>query len=234
MQVEEIKQELDKYGLKPTEKVEVKDPLTGEKRMIAIDRTGNNESKLVVALADPNLSREKKDHALSMYLWERGAESSSLMVDLMRYKGQHSKQNQLFSSRMRLDFETFVNSFTGYLANQSRLIGLTLGVNIDEEKRAFENWLKLPGNSARGFTYRDFNNLGDRTHVALVEMAIYAYEEAESLRLAIDKIVKAREAMKGGGVYVDRMGRPYSVNDPGLEEIIKAERELEKENENVK
>ncbi len=219
--------------LEPVEQVKVKDPFTGKTEIVTLDRTGTTEKSLIVALADPNLTRERKDHVLSMYLYERGKESMSLIVDLMRYKGQHSREGQVFQSRMRMDFESFVNSFTLYLQNQSRLLGITLGVDMEKEKIDFMDWLSKQ--KAKGLTYRDFCE--DRTpdaefnttRLALIEMGIYAQDEANSLMKAVEQIVQARMAMKGGGIYVDKMGRPFSVNDPSLDEIIKKEREIENE-----
>jgi hypothetical protein len=217
----------------PNDKVEIEDPFTHEKRIISLDRTGHTEKNLILTLADPTLSRDRKDHALSMYLYERGAESTSMIIDLFRYKGQHSKESQVFQSRMRYDFEAFVNSFTRYLTNQSRLLGITLDINIAKEKEEFEGWLELPNNKGKGYTYKNFcksqrfANGADSTRNALIEMAIYAQEEAEALRKAIDRIVQARMASQGGGIYVDSRGRPFDVNDPELEEIIKADREIQ-------
>lgn len=215
----------------------MKDPLTGETKMIVLDRTGHNEKDLGKMLMDPKLSRDRKDHALSMYLFERGAQNVSMIIDLFRYKGEHSKQSQVFQSRMRLDFETFVNSFVAYLDNQSRLIGITLGVDIKKEKEDFEKWIKLPGNLKKGYTYLDFcksrqSDVKFNTQrIALIEMAIYSQDESDALIKGIEDLVKARMAMKGGGVFVDKSGKPYSVNDPELDDIIKKEREIEDEAE---
>lgn len=231
-----MKKELKDKGLKPYEQVEVEDPFTHEKKMISLDRTGHNEKSLIMALADPNLSRDRKDHALSMYLWERGAQSASLIADIMRYKGQYSKENQVFQARMRFDFEAFVNSFTNYLDNQAHLLGITLCIDIPKEKKEFEAWLKVGENAGKGYTYKDFYEITEKKHelwtetkLALVELALYAQDEADALKKAIQNIQVARMAMKGGGIYVDKQGKPYSVNDPALEDIIKAEKEIDKQ-----
>lgn len=251
---EKLTATLKKYGLEPVEQVEVTDPLSGKKSMIVIDRTGFNEKKLIVALADPNTTRDQKDHFLSMYLWERGSEGGSFMVDLIRYKGEHTKESRLFTARTKMDFDTFVGSFTHYLQEQSNLLGITLGVDIGSEKKLFENWLqdkrdfdkkikeKNPDYVMPAYHYIDFAmamkakpkfadefNDADRMKAALIEMAIYSFEEANRLRTAMENLTKARQAMKGGGIYTDRMGRPYDLNDPALDEVIKAERKLQEE-----
>ena len=216
----------------------MRDPLTGETKLVVLDRAGHTEKGLAQVLSDPNTTRDRKDHALSMYLFERGAQDVSLIVDMFRYKGQHSKQSQVFQSRMRLDFETFVNSFVAYLDNQARLIGATLGVDIKKEKEEFVRWVKMEKQlGGKDKSYKDFresNELSetiDYTKIALVEMAMYAQDESDALIKGIEDIVKARMAVKGGGVYVDKSGKPYSVNDPELDSIIKKEREIEEEAE---
>ncbi len=233
----DIKAQLKRKGLEAVQQIEVRDPITNKVSIVNIDRTGHGESRLILALADPNLSREKKDHYLSMYMWELGKESMSMMVDLMRYKGEHTREGRVFQSRMRFDFETFVNSFTFYLQNQSRLLGITLGLDIEKERGEFKAWLKSEDRRGKSYSYKDYCEykgdgdiaFKDRAHIALIEMAIYASDEAESLIKAVRNITQAREAMKGGGIYVDRSGRPYSVNDPDIMEIIKKEREIENE-----
>lgn len=219
----------------PTYQVRVKDPLTGQTKLVTFDRAGHTEQKLIIALADPNLKRDQKDHALSMYLFERGAENSSMLIDLFRYKGEHTKESRVFQSRMRFDFEAFVSMFTNYLKNQSRLLGLTLGVNIPNEKKKFEDWLKLPENKDRANSYIDYQKSTKKKftvdRVALIEMAIYSLDEAERLAKNIENIANARMATKGYGIYVDKSGHPFNVNEPGLDEIIKKDRELQQEAE---
>lgn len=209
--------------------------MTGKKSLITLDRTGHTEQKLIVALANPDLSREKKDHALSMYLWERGAENSSLLVDLMRYKGEHTKESRVFQSRMRFDFESFVAIFISHLVGQAERLGKTLGIDIREEKSAFENWLHLPNNTEKEYTYLNYYQSNaseiDLDRVALIEMAMYDLDQADSLRKSVDRITQARMARQGGGIYVDRNGRPFNANDPDIEEIVKKDRELQQEAE---
>lgn len=227
----------------PTYQVQVKDPLTGDTKLVNFDRAGHTEQKLIIALANPDLKRDQKDHALSMYLFERGAENSSMLIDLFRYKGEHTKESRVFQSRMRFDFEAFVSMFTSYLRNQSRLLGLTLGVNIKEEKEKFQKWLELPKNKNRfsegiPLTYVDYFKTTSNSknklvieRAALIEMGIYSLDEAERLAKNVENIANARMATKGYGIYVDKRGRPFNVNEPGLDEIIKQDRELQEEAE---
>lgn len=219
----------------------MKDPFSGKDKLVVLDRAGHTEQKLIIALANPDLKRDQKDHALSMYLYERGAENTSMLVDLMRYKGEHTKESRVFQSRMRFDFESFVTTFTNYLRTQSQLLGLTLGVNIAQEKEKFIIWLKEfkeknPDNGKR-LCYLDYIKAISKSkkipaeRAALIEMAIYSQDEAENLTNAVNRIATARMVAKGYGIYVDRRGRPFNVNDPEVDEIIKKDREIEKEAE---
>lgn len=234
--------ELDKYGLKPHEEVKITDPLTGETRTITLDRTGTNENKLIMALADPDLTRDRKDHIISMYLWERGKESSSFLVDLFRFKGEHTKETRAFKSQMRFDFEIFVSQFSKYIREQSRLIGITLGVDIFKERESYQNWLKEQRERGRkeDFTYIDFYEKdtppgipppigSQRTQIALIEMAITSLEEGERLVAQTQNVTKARERDAGKGIYVSREGKIFSHDDPDMDEIIKADRERRNE-----
>ncbi len=205
--------------------VEVADPISGEKRLVSLDRTGYSEVNLITTLADPEIPRDRKDFVLSMYLYERGAHSASMIADIMRYKGQHTKESRVFKSQIRFDFESFVNSFTMYLTRQSRLIGLTLGINIAEERSKFVEWLALENNKGKGYTYKDYNKHDSTTYTALVEMAIEAQDEAAVLMKNVKNLRDARTREKGKGIYLSRDGTPYTEDDPQLDDIIKADRE---------
>lgn len=236
--VQRVKDELKKNGLEPVYEVKVKDPVTGKDRVVTLSRMGHTEENLLLTLADPDLSRDRKDFAISMYLYERGAQNTSMMVDLMRYKGQHTKETRVFKSQIRFDFESFVNTFTHYLDEQSRLLGLTLGIDIANERSLFVEWLSLENNRGKGYGYSDFFAMTkrkdvdnyemsreDRIETALIEMALNSQEEANVLKKKVRQMSDARERDKGKGIYVDAMGRPYTLDDPELDDAIKADRE---------
>jgi len=230
--VEKTKLTLDKYNLPPVQKVEVKDPFTGHKKIVKLDRTGTHEQKLIVALADPKLNQDQKDNVLSMYLFERGKESASFLAELFRYKGHHTKESRVFQTRMRFDFEMFVNMFIEYLRKQAEVIGKICKVNVEEEKERFRKWLQLPNNKAKGYTYIDFCETQEGVKrlvwdMLFIQLAINNLDEAEYLREEVDKITRAREAQKGGGIYIDSKGQPFSINDPNLDDIIKQDKKLQ-------
>jgi len=234
--------ELKKYGLSATEKVSVTDPITGVTKEITLDRTGYGENKLIVALANPDLNRDQKDHMLSMYLFERGKDSASFLVDLMRYKGQNTKETRAFKSQMRFDFELFVSQFSKFIRDQSKLIGICLDMDIFKAREGYTNWLEIKRkhNKDTDFSYFDYAlektqrtvgklNHSDRMYIAMVGMAIQSLDEGEKIVAQIQNITKSRERDMGKGIYVNYKGEVYSHDDPELDDIIKADRERQSE-----
>lgn len=245
---EEIGKELKEMGLEISYSFEVTDPLSGKKQIVTLDRAGHtNEGKLAMTLADPNLSRDRKDFAVSMYLYERGSHNTSMLLDLMRYKGTHTKETRVFKSQIRYDFEAFVGTFTTYLKDQQRLVGACLGIDIWEEKQNFMEFCKEAEARARkkaleekkdfereSYTYYDFmvyeggvkDEKSARQHAALVSLAMHAADEAETLSLQVKRMAEARERDKGKGIYMDSSGRPYTQDDPDLQKAIDKDREI--------
>lgn len=234
--------ELARLGLKPTESFRIKNPITGKEATVQLSRTGVQEADLIMALADPNVPRDQKDHALSMYLWGRGAESASMIVDIMRYKGEHTKETRVFKSQMRFDFEAFVKMTSEHLREQAERTASMLGIDLKEEISAFRTWLELPNNKGMSYTYRDFviatcdgyeengrPNASDRSACALISQAIFDLGQAQRLDQSRDNIAKAREREKGGGIYVDSKGRSFAVDDPQMDDVVKADREATKD-----
>ncbi len=66
--VYDAQRDIKKFGLKPTEMLEYKDPFTGEMKKIMIDRRGTTDEKLAIALLDDSVSREQKDSMLHVSL----------------------------------------------------------------------------------------------------------------------------------------------------------------------
>lgn len=196
----DIQKELDKYGVEAVEEVEVVNPVTGNKAVVRIERDGTPESKLILALADKKLDREKKDHILSMYLWERGKESSSFLLDLVRFKGQHTKETRVFKSQIRFDFERTIDSIIVAMFDMSNSLKKHIGVKPEK---------------------------GEKKEVSIKELIEALWEMEEMFNSVGQKlwkdradIAKARESEKGGGIYVDKDGVVYSVDDKEEEEII--------------
>lgn len=237
----ETKAQLDKYGLKPVSKVEVEDPLTGEKRIVSLDRTGTTEAKLITTLADPELSRDRKDFAVSMYLFERGKESASFITDLVRYKGAHTRETRVFKSQMRFDFEALVDMLAGHMKDQALRVGPIFGIDFIVVLGEYKAWLELDENKGKGRNVKDWlhvwlgkgheaNQRAFGTYeAAILSQAFHDYEFADALIERRRKITAAREAEKGKGIYLDASGKPYLHDDPELDEALARDRELTKE-----
>lgn len=232
------KAELEKYGVAPTEKVEVKDPLTGEKRIVSLDRTGYGEAKLITALADPDLPRDRKDFMLSMYLFERGKDSASFIADIMRYKGAHTKETRVFKSQMRFDFETLVTMLAGHLRDRATRTGLMFGVDIATERAAYQEWLAEHKGEAHTSYFDYYRAIHEdeelpwrieRIERQFIAEAIFELEEAIRLEASRRAITEMREREKGKGIYLDSTGKPYLQDDLELDEAIARDRALTKE-----
>jgi hypothetical protein len=190
-----------------------------------VDRAGYTEQKLSTVLANPDIPRDRKDFEISMYLYQRGAPNTSMLVDLMRYKGLHTKDTQVFKSQIRFDFEQFVDSFTGYLSEMSRLIGATFDVDIEHEMNEYKKWLELPNNKGKKLTYKNFHPTFKKEYITLIEMAIRAREESEVLKKNVRNMAEARMRDKGKGIYISAEGIPYTMEDPQMDEAVKKDRE---------
>jgi len=227
---ENTSRELAVHGLKPKETFKIKDPITKEERTVSLSRTGTPEEDLIVALADPNMPRDRKDYTLSMYLWGRGAESASMMVDLMRYKGTHTKETRVFKSQMRFDFEALVDGLALHFETQAKNTAATLGIDLKQEIEGYRAWLKI-GTSNAKTSYLDYYcgadapSLQDRLYCSQISQAIFQLDEAERLTAARKNIAAAREREKGKGIYVAPGGKIYSIDDPEFDEVVKADRE---------
>lgn len=222
--------ELAKYGIEAKEEFKIIDPITKEERTVSLSRTGTQESDLIIALADSNTTRDQKDHALAMYFWGRGSESVSMMVDLMRYKGSHTKETRIFKSQMRFDFESLVNSLVDHFETQARNTGDILCIDLKKEIQEYGQWLKSTNDAVKLYSAFYEHKKGsplDRTDLlecAQISQAIYQLDEAEKLTKARTNIAQAREREKGGGIYIDNSGRPWDATMPEVDEIIKADR----------
>jgi hypothetical protein len=233
-----IKKDLKQMGLAPEETFTVKNPITGKKTDITIRRDGTPESELAIALSDPKTSREAKDHTLSMYLWGRGAENASFLMDIMRYKGEHTKESRKFASQMRFDFEAFVSVFTNHTEEKVAMLSKLLGVDIADYRLRYMEWLKdrrrhdkENGFEKEEYTLFDFDFYGeeDKWRGVMLAQAVADLDTAEHMTKAIQNIARAREREKGGGIYIDRNMKIYAVNDPDLTEIIDADRKARAE-----
>ena len=232
---EHINKELIALGIEAVETFEVRNPVTGKKSLVTIQRDGTPESTLIMQLANKDNTRDLKDHYLSMYLWERGKESTSMLVDLMRYKGQHTKETRAFKTQMRFDFEMFVDSFIHHMVRSAEALFEELGFeDYRELGNEYINWVKKvkeenketdvkANTSVRKFFLERGTDV-DPECAALVNFAFRSVAEADKLKDLVKKVEAGRLAEKGFGIYIDGTGKPYTIMDKDIDEVIKRDR----------
>jgi hypothetical protein len=224
-----IQRALKKYDLLPEEEVIVKNPITNKETAITIRRDGTQDSTLAIVMADQNSTREQKDGAVSSYLFERGKEAGSFLMDLFQFKGLHTKETRAFKSQMRFDFEMFTDSFVRYLRGIEGSIKKNLQWEMyDSLKKEYGIYLDEESH-VEGCCVKDFwKNKGrdvSSTQSALLELALRSGAEADKLVEMREKITNDRMREKGFGTYIDHEGRVYSIFDKDLEEVINKDRE---------
>lgn len=229
-----IKKVLKETGLAAVEKVVVTNPVTKQKSTVLIQRDGTPDSKLIIALADPKLKRDQKDAVLSAYMWERGKENTSMMVDLFRYKGQHTKETRAFTSQVRFDFEMFIAWQAEMLRARAKIvfdsIGLLKGKNIDEFCKEYLLEIKAGRNFMEFLCKQTERLLRTSGETIAVNLAINDWLEAEKLEARVKKMTEFRERQQGFGIYLDEDGKPYSIFEDGEEVIDVVKRDLERLN----
>lgn len=217
----DAKRDLKKYGLVPVEQIESVNPITGEKKMITIRRDGTTDQALAAVLADPNSSRGLKDTIISRYLWEQGKESASMMMDLWKYKGEHTKESRHWMSNMRFDFELFMEAFMFFLNDGADRVMNGLGLSVEEDKK-----------HKRVFIKRNRVNYLEEVIDTLGELALYMRNTSDLMRNRIEKEKQKREQQKGGGIYIGLDGKPYSIYEDGdvVDAVKKDKKKLSEEN----
>lgn len=227
----DTKKQLATFGIKSKETFIVRNPVTGKEAKVELSRAGTQESDLIVALADPNVTREQKDFALSMYLWGRGAESSSMMVDLIQYKGTHSKETRVFKSQIRFDFEALITSLVDHFEIQAKNTFANLGYDPEGFIEEFKKFLEASNDSKDKTVFDYLKTMYEydgrllRLEAVMLSQAVFQLDEATKLSKARANIALAREREKGGGIYVDRAGRAYDATMPEVNDIIKRDQE---------
>ena len=214
----EPKKDIKAYGLAPTELFEFKDPISGEKKSIMIDRRGSTEQSLGAALLDPKISKDQKDSMVSMYLFEKGKQGASMLMDLLMYKGAHTKESRQFQSTMRFDFELFLQTWQIFLKDAYDLIWN----NLPLEK------VEVDGKTIVKVT-RDVD--ANELAVVMGELGNYFTMTGDLLGKRIRAEVQKREQAKGKGIYIGADNKPYSIYEDGdiVEVVAKDKAEADKE-----
>lgn len=215
--------EIKKFGLVPTEVVEYMDPFEGVMKKIMIDRRGTTDEKLALALLDDKVNREQKDTMISMYLFEKGKEGASMLMDLWGYKGQHTKESRAFQSMMRFDFEMFLNAFEMYLHDAADKVFNTLPIEVVEVEQEVDG-KKIKKEIVR---CKDTNYARGVVEImeTMGEVARYQRMTATLLAKRIRAEVQKRERAKGKGIYVGMDNKPYSVFEDGdIVEVVQRDK----------
>lgn len=213
--------EIKKYGLAPTEVVEYKDPFTGTMKKIMIDRRGTTDEKLALALLDDSIPREQKDTMISMYLFEKGKQGASMLMDLWGYKGQHTKESRHFQSQMRFDFDLFLNAFEMFCNDSADLVFKNLPIEIVEVEEEVDG--KVIKKEVVKVT-RDVTP--NEIAVVLGDFGRYHRMTGTLLSKRIRAEVQKRERAKGKGIYIGMDNKPYSVHEDGdIVEVVSKDRE---------
>lgn len=213
--------DIKKFGLQPTEMLEYRDKFTGEMKKIMIDRRGTTDETLALALLDDTMSRERKDTMISMHLFERGKQGASFLMDLLGYKGQHTKESRAFQSTMRFDFELFLQTFQMFMLDSAELIFKNLPIEIVEVEAVVE------GKTVKKEVVRATRRVENKEIAEAVgELGRYFKMTSSLLGKRIRAEVNKRERAKGKGVYIGRDGRSFSVHEDGdIVEMVQQDRE---------
>jgi hypothetical protein len=222
--------ELKDKGLAATETIEVENPVTGKRAMVVITRDGTREDKVIMALADKNMSQDAKDHVLGMYLFERGKDNASFLMDIYRYKGEHTKETRAFKSQVRFDFEVFVEMFASYLKSTAIGMAESLGLgNLEEFASGYLSFIAEADNKGKQVEdYCVFKGIQlTKEKAAMIYLCMTNYLEAGKFKQNVRKMAESRERDKGKGIYIDKEGRTYSIDDESvnMEDVIKRDKE---------
>jgi hypothetical protein len=218
----DAKKAIKKHGLVPVESIKVENPVTGETKWVTLRRDGTHDAKLIETLADPKMSREQKDAVMSMYLFERGKESASMLMDLWAYKGEHTKQSTVFKNQVRRDVDIMVETFSLFMRDAADRIlhGLQFEVRkVKEDGKEKEVLHRL----AKNLPAIEIDNL----ITVMGDLAFYFKQTADLIALRMRDETDRREKEKGKGIYVDIKGGVYSVYEDG-DIVQRVEHDMEK------
>lgn len=202
-------------------------PISGRELPVAMHPRNSTDERLAGVLLDPQATRERKDSAMAMALFEMGKESASFLADLYLSRGALTKETHQFKSQMRFDFEMFVNGFTLFLNQTAHSITDAFLPTKETEEILGEVENELEGSSAGKGTMEALKKLydiSDQTQLVLLDLGLRFYSEAEHLKEGVRKITENRMREAGYGIYIDKHGKIYSVFDSELEAAIESDK----------
>lgn len=223
----DAKGDIKKYGIIPVETVEVVNPVTGEKKMVTIRHDGTNIARLVEILANSNATREQKNSAISMYIFEEGKENASMIMDLWAYKGQHTKESRHFQGQVRRDIDIMTDTFALFMRDASERILAGLNFEIRSAPTTNKKVLHRLSKNVAAIDIADIiSTLGD--------LALYFVQTADLIQAKMAEETMRREKEKGKGIYVDVKGGVFSVYEEGNEIVSVVERDVKQAKEEKK
>lgn len=177
---------------------------------------GTTDKKLATILADSNSTEDQKMSMVSLYLFERGRESSSFIADLMLYKGQNTKETRKFKSEIRFDFTLFLNTFCTFLIDGGQSILDIYRVRISAAELEKEAYDFMAGKRGKGsatslsdfIVYKFPECKKDISKAIHLDSALRSISQAHHLKKDIDNMVEERERENGKGIYLDKLGKP--------------------------
>jgi len=213
----------------------LKNPMTGREVSVVMNRQGTTERQLGLILNSTKHTKDQKDSALANYLYERGLESSSFLADLFRSKGAHTKETRIFKTQIRFDLERVIQMMVTFYRDtakmlfsvmKSRIIDYRIPDTIDLFYKDVLKYFKdYEGNDINHYFKAKGASLLPVSDVSIFALILQYYSEADLLEENNIRITEARMKEKGYGIYVDKLGKAYSIFDEDIEDVIKKERE---------
>jgi hypothetical protein len=210
--------------------VNIVNPITGKSALVKISRDGTTDEKLAAIMLHPESTREQKDSMIANYLFERGLESASFLMELFKSKGMHTKETRAFKSQIRFDFEMLVNLFVNWLESTSENIRLSLGLNesfYEDYVKMVEKNRKLKGKLDPDDLVKIMKKMFDKKiskeMLSLYTLYVRFKEQSKTLVEEVRKITMMREKERGWGIYVSKTGKIYDITDKDISEIVMKE-----------
>ena len=197
------------------EKFTVENPITGKKAEITLSRQGTTDEKLAMIMLSPDATKEQKDSMLATYIFERGRENTSFLMELYISKGTLVRETQAFKKQIRFDLERFADMVVGIFQDMANDVYTELKVD-----KNLNGGVMVP----KG---------GDiKLYASLFKMAQRLEKGAELITKQREAITEARMREKGYGIYLDKNGQAFSIYDSDIEEVVHKEKEeIKKEQE---
>ena len=227
-------------GIPDSQKLQITG-LSKKTALVDLTRDGTTDEKLAAILLSPTSTQEQKDSLLSLYLFERGKESSSFLAELFASKGQHTKETRAFKTQMRRDYEVIVDALSSFMELSSSSILSTIAPSESLELLELEalDFIKDGKHTLAQFAKKRYPKnpaLG-----ALLVLAIRFHSESVLLLEKVESVLTERLKESKYGQYLSPSGKVFDTSSPTfMEDIANDIREMKEEeakkvdNKNIK